>query len=320
MILKYTLKTYLKVKDLTLNKDKMKPYYLIILIFCSCKEKSENKINESHTIITTLEVHEETSSIVIPKRSQEKIGLINDTDGYTNARKEPSSSSEILFKILEDEYFMYTSIKESNWSEIQTLDNKVAYVHNSRIKKVNPNNVITFFSEYYDEDEEKDKLIKNIITIKSLDESKAFSIKEFPYSKLKIVSISNDTLILLSDDKKISIEVIAGLFEKEKHSIEYNENNYVNKIDSKNIYGNDQVPVREIKQIIIQKDDIKFELDTKVFSNLYEPNFEHLNVYIKGNNQLIMSMTNGHGAINSYKSILIFDNSNLLKHITYIPF
>lgn len=295
-------------------------YYLFILLFCSCKGKVENKITESNYIKTTQNIQEEASLAVIFKENQEEIGLINDPDGYTNGRKEPSSSSDVLFKILDGEYFIYVSTKESKWFKIKTLDDKVAYVHSSRIKKVYPNSIITFFSEYYDEKEEKDKLRKNIIAIKSLNESKAFSIKEFPYTKLSITHKSNNTITLSSDDKKKYAKIVVGAFVKEKHSIEYNENNYINKIDSRNIFGNDEMPIREIKQIEIQNGGIKFNLDKKVFSNLYEPNFDHIKVYIKGNNQLIISMTNGRGAANSYKSILILNNSNLLKHITYIPF
>lgn len=280
--------------------------YLLVLSFYSGQGKVEKKIIEEPNMVTS--------------QAHEEIGLINDPDGYTNARKEPSSSSDILLKIVEGEYFFYNSIKHSNWSEIKTLEGQIAYIHNSRIKKINQNNVIVFLSEYYDNNEERDKLKKNILAIKSLDDSEAFSIKEFSYPKLNIKRKSNDTIILLSDDKNKSVEIISGLFEKEKHYIEFDEDDYINKIDSKKIYGNDKIPIREIKLIRIKNNLMKFDVDKKVFSNLYEPNLEHVKVYSKGDNQLIISMTNGYGAVNSYKSILIFDNSNLLKHVTYIPF
>ena len=282
-------------------------FYLFLLFFCSCQGNVDKKLKEDYNIVN-------------PQNITKEIGIINDPDGYTNARKEPLSSSQILFKILEGEYFFYTSIEQSNWSKIETLDNKIAYVHNSRIEKINQNSVIVYFSEYYDEDTELDKLKKNIVSINSLDDSIAFYIKEFAYPRLDIIKQSKDTIALSSTDKKRYVEITSGLFEKEKHHIENNENNYIDKIDSKKIYGNDEVPIREIKQLNIKNNGTEFKVDKSVFSNLFEPNFENTEVYIKGNNQLIIFMTNGYGAVNSYKTILIFNNSALLKHITYIPF
>lgn len=294
-------------------------YLIPMLFFFFCKGKVDNtKRDQIHdTIIQKKE--NQIYTAIIPKKVRKEIGLINDSDGYTNARKKPSSSSEVLFRILEGEYFTYVPLKESNWSEIETLDGKIAYVHNSRIKKVNPNTIITFFSSYYDNKEEKDGLRKNIININKLDESKAFSINSFPYPRLSIKKKSNDTIFLLSKDKKKSIEIIAGSFEKDKHSIEFDENNFISRIDSKKVFGNDKTPLREIKRITVNN-DIRFNLDKDIFNNLYEPNFDNIEVYIKDSHQLILVMTNGYGSINSYKSILIFDKEKLLRHINYIPF
>ena len=67
-------------------------FYLFLLFFCSCQGNRNSKIKEDYKIVNSQKVIEQ-------------IGVINDPDGYTNARKEPLSSSAILFKILENEYF-----------------------------------------------------------------------------------------------------------------------------------------------------------------------------------------------------------------------
>lgn len=59
---------------------------------------------------------------------------IYDTDGYTNLRKEKSSSSEILQKINSGEHIEVLDNSE-DWFLIRTKAGKEGYVHKSRIKK-----------------------------------------------------------------------------------------------------------------------------------------------------------------------------------------
>lgn len=67
--------------------------------------------------------------------SQTKLGRINDPDGYTNIRKEPSGKSEILDRMNTGEIFEF-SISESNWYKIWTNYGISGYMHNSKIQEV----------------------------------------------------------------------------------------------------------------------------------------------------------------------------------------
>ena len=59
--------------------------------------------------------------------------VINDPDGFTNLRKEKSSSSEILQKIKTGEKIEVLD-NSGDWFLVQTQDDKKGYVHKSRIK------------------------------------------------------------------------------------------------------------------------------------------------------------------------------------------
>ncbi len=81
-----------------------------------------------------------------------QIGLINDADGYTNVRKEPSIKSEILYKVKENEVFFidveYLNL-ESDWILIHIPKSKFSkydsdwkpydlngFIHKSRIRDI----------------------------------------------------------------------------------------------------------------------------------------------------------------------------------------
>lgn len=62
-------------------------------------------------------------------------GVIQDEDGYTNVRENPTTSSKIICTIKENENFLYYEISDSNWWYIYKDDEKKGYMHKSRIKK-----------------------------------------------------------------------------------------------------------------------------------------------------------------------------------------
>jgi len=58
---------------------------------------------------------------------------IDDPDGYTNVRSLPSINGQILDVVRKGEIF-YTHYQDRNWWHIKTPNNKVGYMHSSRIK------------------------------------------------------------------------------------------------------------------------------------------------------------------------------------------
>jgi hypothetical protein len=76
----------------------------------------------------------------IPSSSNVSIGIIQDSDGYTNIRSRNSIKSKIVGTIRSNEAFTYISHK-GNWFYISTQSGIQGYIHNSRVL-----NLISFHS------------------------------------------------------------------------------------------------------------------------------------------------------------------------------
>ncbi|WP_196889346.1 hypothetical protein [Aureivirga sp. CE67] len=68
--------------------------------------------------------------------AQEKLGQINDPDGYTNVREQKTSKSKIKFKVYEEEYFYFEELANENWFKITNMDGDSGFMHKSRIKEI----------------------------------------------------------------------------------------------------------------------------------------------------------------------------------------
>lgn len=66
--------------------------------------------------------------------SENVIYTIHDPDGYTNLRKDKSTSSEILQKVKSGEYIEVLD-NTGDWFLVKTKEGKEGYIHKSRIKK-----------------------------------------------------------------------------------------------------------------------------------------------------------------------------------------
>jgi len=60
---------------------------------------------------------------------------IDDRDGYTLVRSMPSKNGEILDTVREGEVF-HTYFQKDNWWQVKTPNNKIGFMHSSRIKLV----------------------------------------------------------------------------------------------------------------------------------------------------------------------------------------
>ncbi|MFY0602015.1 MAG: hypothetical protein JXR03_20240 [Cyclobacteriaceae bacterium] len=70
----------------------------------------------------------------------QEVGVINDSDGYTNIRLYANSKSEIVAKIIEKERFLYFPTTSSNWWKVKVFRKEKeiieGFVHNSRIQSI----------------------------------------------------------------------------------------------------------------------------------------------------------------------------------------
>lgn len=83
----------------------------------------------------------------------QKVGYINDSDGYTNLRLEPSGKSEIAGIIIQGQEFKYYPDKNSDWWKVE-FQFRSGFMHKSRIKDFNDvkTEISNFFKEFHSTD------------------------------------------------------------------------------------------------------------------------------------------------------------------------
>ncbi|MEW7289948.1 SH3 domain-containing protein [Aquimarina sp. 2304DJ70-9] len=86
---------------------------------------------------------------LIPLSSQE-LGYINDSDGYTNLRLEPSGKSNIIGVILSGQEFKYYADDNSDWWKVD-FKFRTGFMHKSRIKDFNKvkTEIGQFFQDFH---------------------------------------------------------------------------------------------------------------------------------------------------------------------------
>ena len=68
-------------------------------------------------------------------RHLKRLAIINDTDGFTNIRKDKDNKSQIVGEILKDQLFYYTPNHYSNWWQVKKIDGSLeGYMHCSKIE------------------------------------------------------------------------------------------------------------------------------------------------------------------------------------------
>ena len=102
---------------------------------CDVKQNIDiTKSNWSDKINEIPEENERNKKCRIENNSNEnKQYFIQDSDGYTNLRKDKTSTSEILQKIKSGEHIEVLD-NTGDWFLIKTKEGKEGYVHKSRIK------------------------------------------------------------------------------------------------------------------------------------------------------------------------------------------
>jgi len=83
----------------------------------------------------------------------QELGYINDSDGYTNLRLEPSGKSKIVGIIITGQVFKYYPDNSSDWWKVD-FNSRTGFMHKSRIKDFNTVKfeINKYFQDYYSSD------------------------------------------------------------------------------------------------------------------------------------------------------------------------
>ncbi|WBX78219.1 hypothetical protein PG911_08175 [Tenacibaculum ovolyticum] len=306
----------------------MKPFLIISLLISlntSCKQREPNNISSIQTKSSEKEIlkvkkHEKKlSNSTYFDIKNCKIGIINDSDGYSNARKFQDTSSEIVFKIVENEYFFYVPIENSNWSMIKNLGQQIAYIHNSRIKEINNQNLLNVNISFYDEIKGDYKEKDTIIKISSFNKNSPFLIKEFNYNHYKVLNKVKDKISLANDLDTLIMST--EKFNSSFHKVIYREGNYIETVDGNKVFGVELgIPKNEIKSIKISFDDYSFYLRKEEYNYLLEPVLDRVKVYkMKKKDEILIYMSNGDGA-GAYSAVFIMKKDKIIKKVVYREF
>ena len=207
-----------------------------------------------------------------------QFGIINDTDGYTNIRKESNANSKIIWKLYDNELFFFNENYES--------DNDWKYIYFLRpidsLKKKNPNFEVG----------------KQFVEDNRL--STAGFIHNSRVQPLKDLSVKVETELKENSSyfKNESIEFVIErkAFDKTEHEIGRDKGGWVSTIDNKYPYGIDgDFPHNEISSIKLKIKGNTITIPKESYSDLFEPNFKTTEIFQKENVWFI-TMWNSDGA------------------------
>jgi len=318
-------------KNINQEKDTIKLQKPIIENEFKEEDKVENKTKEEDTLLGSIkkESHEYifNSEISFENNELTEIGIINDSDGYSNLREEKTSKSKILKRINKSEYFFYQPDSISNWIKVKDLYGYVGFLHKSRVIKVTDSDLYSL--SFYNYDKTSDTDIKKDTIVKTNDLESHFEnfylFSDFNYRKMipqnSDISYKDTIVTYLDTVTKMSLKIVKSRFEPSQHEITYQEN-YVSQIDGLDFFGADGgLPRFKLDNIIVKSKDIAYQIPNTAFKNLFEPSVTPRRVEISKPNddRLIIQMHNSDGA-GAYSVVFILKGQKLIKRIVYINF
>jgi uncharacterized protein YgiM (DUF1202 family) len=180
--------------------------------FLSYLNKRNKKIDEN--VIVFFEQDEKTFKIINEKlkRNNKDIqkGFINDSDGYTNLRKESNKKSKIIQKINTNEEVVILD-NSNDWYLVETKEKNIGYVHNSRIidnlnKIVHSTISSKWYGKYYVDIPTTQEYLQSI-ELKITSDSSIFIVTGLAENKeYKLSAIEKDNKLILNYEKLLSFE------------------------------------------------------------------------------------------------------------------
>lgn len=246
-------------------------------------------------------------------QTKDKIGQINDPDGYTNIRKEANTKSQIIGKILKNDYFFYEDYN-SNWCKVSTQDNKKGFVHKSRIIHKKSDDVFIIKVTDYKNNSLKDSILD--ISIKRNEELPPFFIEGFDYPKIKPKTIEPFFISFCNNEIKVKIsKKKANIKNYTTKIVEMDGKKYIDIIPEKGfkVSGVDiDFPKYEVYDIEISMNNSNYKFSKTDIKYLFEPNLEDTKLFKKDNNQYFIYLSGGDG-VARYYVIFLFDKNKMLK-------
>jgi hypothetical protein len=187
---------------------------------------------------------------------QAQLAIIQDKDGFTNLRAEPSMKGEILTKMLKHQVFwdmteIFDDKENSDWVGIQMGEKLDTLTQEETYQEA------TFF------------MAKN----------RVLHLDKLP--KIANKSIVNQTVILKNNDYDIKIT-------KRKYSKKVNFKN------GHGVDG--APPKEEIQSVSFTYKGVTIQLNPKYCNAFFEPNFENTDAYLDNEDYLYLVMNNSDGA------------------------
>jgi hypothetical protein len=255
--------------------------------------KRANQMNKLILAILILSIHS------LGQELEDKLATIVDPDGFTNLRAEQSIKSKIIGKLYKNDIF-YLSADSciDNWCKIYfDLDTDLI---NKNTKEL--------FIRYF-----KPKEI--FISVKGyVYKSKIKLLEEF--NEIKSKNINNDTLNIQNDS--LYVKITQGNFNENKNKIAKDRNGNVISINNKYVWGTDGgLPTHYINSITILKNNKNILIPKSAYSDLFEPSFNAVHVYLINNSTFYLFMENSDGA-GVYDVVFIFVNGKYYKRFVYV--
>lgn len=222
------------------------------------------------------------------------LGIINDSDGYTNVREDAAVSSPIQDKV---------------------YNNQVFYIPDHEGPQ---NNMLEVWYNVNYEKAKKGYCTSDITSSGYIHNSRAL-----PLAKLNRLSKRNlyGNSLTLSNDNT-SVVFTKEPFNESKHTIERDTDGWLEAIDGQKPWGVDGcIPTTGLASITINYKDKTYSLPEVAISNIYEPSFleGHCGVFVGSDNTLYIAMVNGDGA-GSYIVIWAIADKELKSMNLIIPF
>ncbi|MCU0352441.1 MAG: SH3 domain-containing protein [Cytophagales bacterium] len=200
------------------------------------------------------------------------LAIVKDKDGYVNVREGRGTDTKVVGRILEGDAFLYLEPEKSEWYEI-------------------------FYSTG------KDHITGYI------HKSRVVPINQLP--RVRDRKVSSNQVVIVNDSISFSISKTA--FDAKNHKIGKTNSSFVSTIDGVRPSGVDGgLPKFEIKEFVLEINGRQITIPKQAYSDLFEPNFEYLNVCFFKDRMYIYMPLNSDGA-GGYEAVWIFRNGQYLK-------
>ena len=225
--------------------------------------------------------------ILFPKTSNAQLSICYDSDGYTNIRKKPDRNTKVIGKIVEGQVFAITYVEEEDNKPTDWIAINFPISNNRREKKF----------LMFDGEEKVGFVHKS--RLQELETLPAFKTKE----------VNPDKVVHSYKDVLISIET--QTFKKSDHSVVQTKEGYY-LIDGREAYPYYGGNSTEIKNIILESKNKRYDFPKSTFKNFFMVNALYTKVYRGKKGEYYIVFNAGDGA-DGYNIIYCLKNDKIFS-------